>query len=364
VDRTLSTTLTSIVAERDARDRSAAMKSPRRGPFARTAFLLLLAACGSRTGLFGTDGDSSGLLPDGGTIIDGGRLPDGAPIVDGGPIPTDAPLPMIDAMPRPDANRTDCPDADSTLVYVVTDANELYSFFPTDGTFKFISNLACPAGMNATPFSMAVDRKGVAYVEFTDARLYRVSTATGACIGTSYQPNQQGFGQFGMGFATNDIGPTETLFVAGTSVFDPMGNPLPSPGLARIDPATFTLNKVGPFLPDIQNAELTGTGDGRLFAFYNKNQGQGIPGGSPPPSFIGEIDTNNAHVVAETPFPTVGQGTGWAFAFWGGDFYMFTAPAGTSDVTRWRPADNSVSVVASLPAKIVGAGVSTCAPAQ
>ena len=341
--------------EGDARDPRAAMKSPRRGPLARAAFFLLLVACGSRTGLFGTEDDSVGLLPDGGPIPRDGGFRDG-PIGFDGPFEPDAPLPPIDAAPRPDANRTDCPDADATLVYVVTENNELFSFFPTDGTFKFISNLTCPAGM-ANPFSMAVDRRGVAYVEFTDDRLYRVSTATGACIATSFQPDQQGFGAFGMGFATNSVGPTETLFVAGTG--DPAAMPpLPSPGLARIDPMTFGLTFVGPFVPDIKRAELTGTGDGRLFAFYTKGTISG------PPSYIGEIDTSTAHVIAETPFPTVDQGNGWAFAFWGGDFYMFTAPGAGSDVTRWRPSDNSVSVVASLPTRIVGAGVSTCAPAQ
>ena len=330
------------------------MKAPRRGLLARTAFLLLLVACGSRTGLFGTEDGVDGLLPDGGPRpgFDGG-FRDGPPGFDG-PFEPDAPLPPIDAAPRPDANRTDCPDAEATLIYVVTEANELFSFFPTDGTFKFISNLTCPAG-SANPFSMAVDRKGVAYVEFTDDRLYRVSTATGACIGTSFQPDQQGFGAFGMGFATNSVGPTETLFIAGTT---DMNTPV-SPGLARVDVSTFNLTKVGQFIPNIAQSELTGTGDGRLFAFYKKGNFTG------PPSYIGEIDTSNAHVIAETPFPTVDQGSGWAFAFWGGDFYMFTASNGAgSDVTRWRPSDNSVTVVTSLPSVIVGAGVSTCAPAQ
>jgi hypothetical protein len=328
------------------------MKSRRRGwsraPYGRLAFLFLLVACGSRTGLFGISDDDIDLLPDGGRRPPNGR--DAQAFFDAR-IP-DA-LPPIDAVPPRDANRLDCPDADSTLIYVVTTDNELYSFNPPDGAFKFISKIACPAG-NDTPFSMAVDRKGVAYVLFTDQRIYRVSTATGACIGTSFQPNQQGFGNFGMGYATNEVGPIETLFVAGTRD----QNQTVSPGLARIDPTTFALTKVGNFVPDIARAELTGTGDGRLFAFYTK----GIDNG--PPSYIGEINTTTAQVVAETPFPTVDQGNGWAFAFWGGDFYMFTAPGGGSDVTRYRPVDNSVKVVASLPTRIVGAGVSTCAPAQ
>jgi hypothetical protein len=59
------------------------------------------------------------------------------------------------------------------------------------------------------------------------------------------------------------------------------------------------------------------------------------------------------------------MGSGWAFAFWGGDFWVFTAPAGDSRITRFRPSDGSVTtVVDSLGAIIVGAGVSTCAPAK
>jgi hypothetical protein len=335
--------------ERDARDPVAVMKSPR-PKLARAAFLLLfLVACGSRTGLFGTEVDDIELLPDGGIRIDGGVRD--ASVSDVQQLDV---LPPIDAQPPRDANRLDCPDAEATLVYVVTTENELFSFFPEDGAFKFISNIACPAENGATPFSMAVDRKGVAFVEFTDQKIYRVSTATGACVGTSYVPNQMGFGNFGMGYATNDIGPVETLFVAGTRD----NGQATSPGLARIDSTTFNLTKVGNFVPDIARAELTGTGDGRLFAFYTKGQDNG------PPSFIGEINTNTGQVIAETPFPTVDQGNGWAFAAWGGDFYMFTAPGGGSDVTRYRPSDNSVTVVAQLPTRVVGAGVSTCAPAQ
>src|SRR6185295_15935815 len=99
--------------------------------------------------------------------------------------------------------------------------------------------------------------------------------------------NQQGFANFGMGYATNDVGPIESLFVAGTRDM----NQQMSPGLARIDSTTFQLTKVGNFVPDIARAELTGTGDGRLFAFYTK----GVASNGPP-SFIGEINTTTARV--------------------------------------------------------------------
>lgn len=345
---------TGIVETNDARNRVARMTASHTPPRRRSAvqFLrwtglaLLIAACGSRTGLFGEEGAL------GGTAIDGG----GNSRLDGSLRDSDVgdALPPIDGQAR-DANRVGCPDAADTLIYVVTSDNELYSFYPPDGSFTFISNIACPAVAGATPFSMAVDRRGVAYVLFTDNVIYRVSTATGACIGTSFQPNQQGFSNFGMGYATNEVGPTETLYVAGTAD----NTAAVSPGLGRIDTNTFVLSKVANFVPDIRRAELTGTGDGRLFAFYTKGEQNG------PPSFIGEIDPDTARLIAETSLPTVDQGSGWAFAFWGGDFYMFTSPNTVgSDVTRYRPLDGSVNVVGSLPTKVVGAGVSTCAPSQ
>jgi hypothetical protein len=52
----------------------------------------------------------------------------------------------------------------------------------------------------------------------------------------------------------------------------------------------------------------------------------------------------------------------YAFAFWGGDFYVFTGTEGTTTVTKWDPAAGTESFHATLPATIVGAGVSTCAP--
>lgn len=333
--------------------------APLRAAITRVGFLALLAlaACGSRTGLWGTDldngnGDGDGGTGEGGTRRDGGLI-DGA-------IP-DA-LPPIDATPR-DANRVDCPDADATLVYLISVDYELLSFDPATGTVTNIGNIACPAHPDATPFSMAVDRKGVAYILFSnqsgggnnsgpdDGKLFRVSTATAACIGTSFVPNQLGFLRFGMGFATNDVGPTEQLFIAGSEQSNG------AEGLGTIDTTSFKLSKVGNFVPNIRNAELTGTGDGRLYALYTKtalNQ----------PAYIGEINTLTGQVIAETRFNDVDLGNAWAFAAWGGDFYMFTAPGGTTEVTRWRPSNNTTTVVANLSTRIVGAGVSTCAPSQ
>ena len=319
-----------------------------------------ILACGSRTGLFGEeDGINSNPNP----FADGGNFPPGTldggiDLRDGGVIvPDDAPS-TIDARPvPPDVFRADCPDSDTLLIYVITDKYLLQTFNPGNGQFTTISRINCPAGQDtedptkpAQPFSMAVDRRGTAYILFTDNLLYRVSTATGACIGTSYRRGQVGFERFGMGFATNTSGLNEKLFVAG----DQQNNG--TVGLASIDPSTFTLSYVGTD-PSITSAELTGTGDGRLFSFYADPNDDST-------SDIGEVDTQTGLLLGSRHFDTVDQGNGWAFAFWGGDFYMFHAPNRTSTVTRWRPSDNSVATVATTApgTVIVGAGVSTCAP--
>ena len=326
----------------------------------RVAFLLLLVACGSRTGLL-LDEEFIGLPPG----LDGGGL-DGSDVP-----PVDASLedviPGIDARPPVDVDRRDCPDAEALLVYTITSTNQLQSFNPATGQFRLIANISCPAGKDvtnnsrdATPFSMAVDRKGIAYILFTDERLYRVSGLTGACVATPFVPRQSGFRLFGMGFATNAGGPSETLYVAGDDQRRYPDGTRGVRGLGRIDPETFKLTPVDDFPPGVDQAELTGTGDGRLFAFYERP----VQNDNSPPAYIGEVDPQTARIIGERRFETVDQGTGWAFAFWSGDFYMFHAPAERTGVTRWRPSDDSVTEIARSNLKIVGAGVSTCAPQQ
>jgi hypothetical protein len=263
-------------------------------------------------------------------------------------------LPPIDATPRADVIiRNDCPDAAATLIYLMTEEEILFSFDPASLSFKRIGKIVCPAVGSQTPFSMAVDRTGIAYVVYTDGNLYRVSTATAACIATSFVPDQQGFRTFGMGFVSNTGGPAETLFVAEDTL-----SRVPTPvsrGLASIDTTSFALSFVAPFSRPIPYAELTGTGDGRLFGFYTNAQGTG--------SHIFEIDKTNGVVLAQNDLVVGQPDDAFAFAFYGGDFWVFTSPGGgVSTVTHFSPATLSENNVGTLSATIVGAGVSTCAP--
>ena len=318
----------------------------RRVVFVSVSFLSVLSCLSA----IGACGDRTGLLVDDVAAVDGPDAARDAPFDVVFDVAHDT-LPPIDVS-RPDViNRNDCPDADSTLVYVITEQYVLYSFNPPTSEFRQIGKISCPSpSPTATPFSMAVDRKGVARVVFNDGRLYRVSTATAACQSTPFSPGQAGFTTFGMGYAKDLDGPGETLYVASDN-----GTGGGTSRLGSID-ANYVLHPIAPFSPQILRAELTGTGAGDLFAFY-------ADGPNVADSFIGQIDKKTARVIGETRLRNVNQGNGWAFAFWGGDFYTFTAPTpGGSEVTRYRPSDNSITKVTSLPNVIVGAGVSTCAP--
>jgi hypothetical protein len=253
-------------------------------------------------------------------------------------------LPTIDAFPDVPVP-TDCPDAGATLVYVITDANELYSFYPPTLAFTDIGTVTCPS--KSSPFSMAVNRLGVAYSVFQDGNLFQVSTANAACTATTYVPDQQGFMTFGMGYAGQPDG-GDTLYVAEGHY---TGN---SKGLGSIDTTSFDLSFIGPFSPPLTQCELTGTGDGRLFAFC-------LPSGTSG-STLAEIDPTNANVIAADTLTVGGPNDSFAYAFWGGEFWIFTAPGSTSTVTEYNPVTTVETAVTSLPAAIVGAGVSTCAP--
>jgi hypothetical protein len=307
---------------------------------------LLALACGSKTGLLVGAAELDAEAPFDAGIDAIIRHIDARPVEeDAQPPAEEDALPPIDVTPPPPFN--DCPDAASTLVYVITLNYTLMSFYPPTATFTTIGQIVCPS--SSTPFSMAIDRAGIAYIVFQDGELFRVSTATAACVPTPFVAGQHGFAHaFGMGFSHDAVGMGETLYVASGSDTGASG----PPELATIDTKTFALEIVGPFNPTIDNAELTGTGAGDLFGFYATSTGSGIA----------QIDKANAQVFAESPLPGVNQGSGWAFAFWGGDFYTFTAPSGGTVVTRFRPSDGSIVPVAQIGDTVVGAGVSTCAP--
>jgi hypothetical protein len=293
-----------------------------------------LSSCGARTPLLVVEPADAGEVD--------AEAFDATPPGDASP-PFDAPIdttPPLDAR-GPDVVVHDCPDPEATRVYVVTMEGVLYSFYPPTAAFARIGAVDCPT--DGFAFSMAVDRKGTAYVLFDDGQIFEVSTQTAACAKTPYVPGQEHVNLFGMGFVGSASGTGDALYIA----------PVALSTLGTIDVASFQLSLIAPFAPGmIAQTELAGSGDGRLFAFFPTDTS----------SAVAELDPETAVVVARDDLWNLPTAGGWAFAYWGGSFYLFTSTTNGSMVTRFNPADRSQTSVASLGDTITGAGVSTCAP--
>lgn len=218
-------------------------------------------------------------------------------------------------------------------IYVLATDKALYRFYPDKLQFVRVGEVACPTG--AGTFSMAIDRRGTAWVEYTDGRLFAVDTSNATCRTTKFEPGQTGFETFGMGYALNDgTGGGETLFVAGV-------------GLAALDTKTFELEFRGSL--NFGRTELTGL-DRQLYAF-SVNSGV----------IAGLNKTTGATEVTHRT-TAVNERAAFAFAQWGGDFWVFTGNQ-HSIVTKYSPTDDtSAVVVQNTGMLIVGAGSSTCAP--
>lgn len=248
--------------------------------------------------------------------------PEAAPPGDPGTLDTETPIPT----------NVECAET-TKQIYVLATDKALYRFYPDKLSFVRVGQVSCPTG--AGTFSMAIDRNGTAWVEFTDGRLFAVDTTTARCRTTPFQTKQKGFETFGMGYALNDDGSrNETLYVAGA-------------GLASLDTKTFELKVLGSLT--YGRTELTGL-DNKLFAF---SVGSGVIAG-----------LNKTTGATEVTYRTtaVNERAAFAFAQWGGDFWVFTGDQ-HSMVTQFSPTDDeSRVVVENTGMLIVGAGSSTCAP--
>jgi hypothetical protein len=259
--------------------------------------------------------------------------------------------------------------AASQLVYVLSEDNNIWSFDPPTKQFtqKFALTCATPTDGNEwEPNSMAVSREGVAWVNYvgTDPVLltdqagviFQVNLTTGNCEATPTVtlPDASWY-RLGMGFSSDTVGgTTETLYVAGTGTAM-MDN---SPGLGKINTTSGALTPIGGFTGALsgQSAELTGTGDAKLYGFFTTT-----------PVQVAQVLTTNGSTPAATDasLNAVTTPAAWAFSFWGGDFYLYVSDGTTdSNVVHYTPSTNTVDTmyVPDTQMIIVGAGVSTCAP--
>ena len=245
-----------------------------------------------------------------------------------------------------------CALQDVELIYLVDNKATLYSFDPKKlpaDPFHRIAALACET--TTTPNSMAVDRVGIAWLGYHDGTVHRASIIDGRCSASGAVP--RGAPEtFGMGFVTD--GPkatTEKLFVAGDAE---TGN---GKMLATLDTSTTPARwmPVAALTVAGNHPELTGTGDGRVFAYFP----------SPGRGFIQELDRATAKPIGTrwTLEAKANHVSAYAFAHWGGVFYVFTTADGSSAVHAVHMKNGKQELVLEdLPMVIVGAGVSTCAP--
>ncbi|MFT3768101.1 MAG: hypothetical protein QM820_21840 [Minicystis sp.] len=256
----------------------------------------------------------------------------------------------------------DCIEA-AKLVYVLSTDNHIWSFEPANKKFTDLFVLPCNTSMQ--PNSMAVDRNAVAWVNYVDSdplfggdtagAIYKVDIQKKTCTATSINL-PSGWYRLGMGFSTDAASATsETLYVTGTA--DAV-NGTGSPGLGKIDVANNSLVPIGDFTGNLQgqSAELTGTGDAKLFGFFTTT-----------PVHVAQIDKTTGATPAsgDNALNQVDTPLAWAFSFWGGDFYLYTSDGfSNSNVTQFDPVTKAVntSYMPNAGFIIVGAGVSTCAP--
>lgn len=249
-------------------------------------------------------------------------------------------------------NEDGCSD-DAKLVYVVDSNNTMSKFDPATKTFTNLGTLNCPAQSGASPFSMGLDRNAIAWVLYSSGELFRVDTTNLNCAKSTWT-SQQGLTLFGMGFSTDmQGGTTDTLFVAGGGAVQ-TGS---SATLATLNTQTFTATIIG----EVSGwPELTGTGSAELWGWFPSDAlGLGTPR-------VAQIDKATGATIKSYPLQALaGAPSAWAFAFWGGDFWIFLQKDLETSTTVYQIDGTTGSMKGSTPAPgrtIVGAGVSTCAP--
>ena len=141
---------------------------------------------------------------------------------------------------------------------------------------------------------------------------------------------------------------------------EPPTTPPSAGGFGRLDTAgpTATWHGLGTTIADeTANApDLTSTRDGELFGYFPET------GGS---SFVQQIDVKSgAPTGRKWNVPTRGsEAQAWAFAQWGGVFYVFATFDDKNNVYAVHRNTGKAEVVRTdTPYRVTGAGVSTCAP--
>jgi len=244
----------------------------------------------------------------------------------------------VDPDPEPE---DDCEGVEDLIYVIDQDSGDLYTFDPDSLSTTRLGHLDCDSW--GEPGSMGIARDGVGFVRYSDESLHMVDLETLDCSPTVYDDRDTDFGSFGMGYATESADTwRDNLYVAN------------SRWLAMLDPETGELQNIGK-LPS--QSELTGTAEGQLWAFLPLES----------PAALVEVDKNTGSILSSkglSDFPNPSNIDTFAFAAWGGDFYLFVRTYGMGESTKVYEVTESgtmTRVVDGLGLNVVGAGVSTCA---
>ena len=232
-------------------------------------------------------------------------------------------------------------------VYVIDHLLEhLFRFDPPTKSFTDLGQPFCPT--SGKPFSMGVDRDAVAWVLYDTGELFEVQLNNAlACTKTTWA-SANGLHQFGMGFTTDTVGgTTDSLYVGGGT------NQLATSfTLAKLDTTTMTATAIG---TTHQLPEMTGNANAELWGF--------MPDAATP--HVVKFDKTNGAFLVDFAEPSLaGANAGYAFAHWGGNYWVFLMKNSEPSTTVYEIDGTTGAIVDTIPTirTIVGAGVSTCAP--
>ena len=213
------------------------------------------------------------------------------------------------------------------LVYVLSEENDLYSFDPPNKTFTKIGTLGCNAP-GQTPNSMAVSRDATAWSRKATSRataaagsIFQVSTTDASCMSTEREaPAGVDAGRNGL-LDRHVRGDERDAALRRRHRQRRSPPPDQHPWLRRGVPrrrrrcqrtrqSQSDLRGARADRPPSsgaltgQNAELTGTGDGRLFGFFTTT-----------PIRVAQLDKTSGATSNVVPSSTVEEPVDWAFSF-------------------------------------------------
>ena len=259
--------------------------------------------------------------------------------------------------------------APTQFIYAVDSNNALLRFDPTAlaGTpIQSLGALTCNAGSPlppqpspAVPVSMSVDRDGNIWVLYTSGELFSVDPGTLACSPTTFVIQQDNFNLFNMAFAGPGGPATQAIYIDGGSVdFSSLG------GFGWIDRSSLQIQSAGSLMGAADyTPPLAGTGDLALYGLYISTTTT---------TYIREIDRTNGTTLGALSLSSGifdGNQVAWAFAFWGGKFWIFvtrqdpvTLAQSTALYSVDRVTGSQQTEIGSVPFSPVAAGSSTCVP--